>query len=115
MRNVVENILCSTGRVSLDFSGDGLHDALCFGFSYMESEDHMVNYIAANGRVMKNILLLPEAVLNPDQESIGELWTAKLLVSNKLNDRRILLSNDEFSTIINLNLNPNKETEHADL
>jgi hypothetical protein len=111
MQKTIENILCSTKKTSMDFRGNDLYDALCFGFSYIESEDHVVNYIVANGNVMKKILAeVPEAILNPTQQALGELWTAKLLVSNKLNDKRIVFSNERFSAVININTNIDKET-----
>jgi hypothetical protein len=107
MINAVDNIICSSNRASLDFTGDSLHDALCFGFSYIESEDHIVNYIVANNTMMKNILTIPDAVLDPSHDSLGELWTAKLLISNKLGNKRIIFSNASFSAIVNINLNKN--------
>ena len=107
MMKIVDNILCSGNRARLDFTGETLYDALCFGFSYLESEDHLVNYVVANSMIMKNILAIPDAVLNPMNDSIGELWTAKLLVSNKLENKRILFSNANFSAVVNINLDKN--------
>ena len=107
MMHTADNIICSGNRVTVDFTGDNLQDALCFGFSYIESEDHITNYIVANKKIMKNILSLPDSVLEPSIDSIGVLWTAKLLVSNKLKDNHIIFSNNSFSAVVNINLNRN--------
>jgi hypothetical protein len=37
------------------------------------------------------------------------LWTAKLLVYDRLRDSQILFSNNTFSVVINLDTNPNVE------
>jgi len=110
MQKTIENILCSMKKTSVDFHGDNLYDALCFGFSYIESEDHFVNYVVTNGKLMKKILAtVSDATIDPTSNSIGELWTAKLLVSNKISEKRIVFSNERFSAVINLNTNMDKE------
>jgi len=91
-------------KTSADFSGD-MADALNFGFSYVESEDHMVAYVLASPSTVLDILrTVEESMLNPDQEIVGDLWTAKLLCSKKVPDSRIIFVNDFLSTALLLDL-----------
>lgn len=93
--------------------GETLEDSLNYGFAFIEHEDHIVEYIVANNHLMKRVFgEVFDSVLKPEKEFIGELWTAKLLLSNKLFNSQILFSNNIFSVVINLNLNP-KEVEDA--
>ena len=110
--NTIHDILNSRNRVLLSFKGESIKDALQFGFGYLEHEDHMVHYIAANPKVMKKILMeVPDASLTlPHGSRIGNLWTAQLILSEKLNDDQVLFSNEVFSAVIDLNLNPYMET-----
>jgi hypothetical protein len=104
--SLATNIICSKSKVSLDFKGPDIQEAMKFGFSYIEFEDHVVQYIVANRRTMKTILGISDSVLSPERDSIGELWTAKLLIYDKLMDSQIVFSNNTFSAVVNLNLNP---------
>jgi hypothetical protein len=114
MNDVVKDIMYSKVKEHLTFKVDNLLDALNFGFSYLDSVDHVVTYVITNSRNMKKIFAeIPESVLRVDNESIGELWTAKLLVSDKLKNSQIVFSNNVFSAVINLNLYPDQETENA--
>jgi len=114
MNDIAGSIIYSKAKTCVNFKSDSLRDTLNFGFSYVESKDHVVNYLVTNGTVMKKILAsIPETVLCPSDEDLGELWTAKLLVSNKIKDSQILFSNGSMSIVINLNLN--KEFENAGL
>jgi hypothetical protein len=107
---MLHDLLGCRNKVRVSFKANSLKDALNFGFSYLEHEDHVVHYIATNPTVMKKLFIeMPESVLNPDQEFIGELWTAKLLVSKRLKDDEIILSNQVFSAVIDLNLNNGDE------
>jgi len=116
MNDTVKDITMSKARIQLPFKGDSLLDALNFGFSFIESEDHYVHYVAANPSMMKRILgEIPEAVLDPTSESLGELWTARLLLSRKLNDRQVVFSNNTFSAVVDINLDPNQGAENATL
>lgn len=109
MNNTVFDIFYSRTKTYLNFEGTSIKDAIAFGFSYIESEDHVLEYIAANPTVMKKIFEeIPDSKIKIQAGSIGELWTAKLLVAEKLQDNQILFSNNTFSAVINLNLN-NKE------
>lgn len=106
-KNVIPDIIYARTKNSLKSPGKTLDDALNFGFSYIEQQDHIVEYIVANNKVMKEILgKIEDSILKPEYKSIGELWTAKLLLSNKLSDRQLLLSNSEFSVVIDIDLNP---------
>jgi hypothetical protein len=99
-------IFYSRAKTEIDFKGSSISDALNFGFSYIESEDHVVEYVVANNKVIKQIFAkMPESNIKLEFGSIGELWTAKLLLSDKLSDSQILFSNNTFSAVINLNLN----------
>lgn len=111
MNNTVSDIFYSKAKMHLDFKGDSIKDAVLFGFSYIESEDHVVEYIAANPTNMKRIFEnVPDSRIKMRAGAIGELWTARLLVAEKLQDNEILFSNNTFSAVINLNLN-NREYE----
>lgn len=63
--------------------------------------------MVANSQNIKKIFAeVADSMVNPEADSIGELWTAKLLLSRKLSDKQILFSNNSFSVVINLNINP---------
>jgi hypothetical protein len=103
-------IYYSKAKVEIDFKGISISDALNFGFSYIESEDHVVEYVVANPRVMKRIFAkVQDSSIKLESNAVGELWTAKLLLSEKLSDSQIFFSNNTFSAVINLNINPNEE------
>ena len=114
LMKIVPDIIYSKAKTSLYCKGgETLEDSLNYGFAYIEQEDHIVEYIVANNRVMKRIIgEIPDSVLKPEKQFIGELWTARLLLSGKLYDSQILFSNSVFSVVINLNLNP-KEVDNA--
>lgn len=101
-------------KIDLHCKGvESLEDSLNYGFSYIEHEDHIVEYIVTNRILMKKIFgKIHDSVLKPEGKAIGELWTAKLYLSDKLTDKQIFFSNSVFSVVINLNLNP-KEVEDA--
>ena len=107
MYNEASRINASKAKTCLDYKGNSLRDALNLGFSYIEQHDHVVHYIIGNGKIMKKIMAeIPESVLDPDDDQIGELWTAKLLLFNKLPSSQIVFSNTNSSMILNLNLTP---------
>jgi hypothetical protein len=110
MKDTATDIVYSKARVSLPFKGRTLKDALSFGFSYIESEDHVVEYIVANSSVLKKILgEVPDSKLKIEGDYIGELWTAKLLICDRLMNSQILFSNNTFSVVINLNTDSDME------
>ena len=114
MKNVIPDIIHSKTQINLHCKGvESLEDSLNYGFSYVEHEDHIVEHIVANRFLMKRILgEVSDSELKPEGRSIGELWTAKLYISDKLSDKQIFFSNSVFSVVINLNLNP-KEVDSA--
>jgi hypothetical protein len=106
MKDIASEVYYSSSKVGIPFKGKTIRDALNFGFSYIEHEDHIVQYVVANPNIMKKIFVeMPDSILNIDDKAIGKLWTAKLLMSDKLSNDQILLSNNIFSAVINLNLN----------
>jgi hypothetical protein len=108
IKNFIPEIIYAKTRDSLKSPGTTLSDAINFGFSYIEHRDHIVEYIVANKRNMKKIIgEIPDSEINPDYRTIGDLWTAKLCLSEKLSDKQILLSNSEFSVVIDIDLNQN--------
>ena len=111
---IVPDIIYSKAKTSLQCKGgETLKDSLNLGFAFIEHEDHIVEYIVTNNCVMKRIFgEINDSILKPEKKFIGELWTAKLLLSNKLFDSQILFSNNVFSVVVNLNLNP-KEVNNA--
>lgn len=107
LQSVVGEITRSKAKTNIDCYDTNISDIMNFGFSYIEHEDHIVEYIVSNSTIMKKIFgEVNDSVLKPEGESIGELWTAKLLLSNKLKDKEIIFSNNIFSVVINLDLNP---------
>ena len=103
-------VVYSKAKIKVLFKGNCLRDALNCGFSYFESEDHIVEYVVANARVIKQILgEINDSVLKPEGDSLGELWTAKIVLSDKLTDSEIYFSNNTFSAVIDLNLNSDSE------
>lgn len=114
--NIVPDIIYSKVKINLYCKRiDTLEDSLNYGFAYIEQEDHIVEYIVINNRVMKRVLgEISDSVLKPEKQFIGELWTAKLLLSEKLFDTQIFFSNSAFSVVLNLNLNP-EEVDNANI
>lgn len=111
-KNVIPEIIYAKTKNKLKSPRGTLKDALNFGFSYIEQQDHIVEYIVANKRLMKKIFgEIPDSVINPEYRFLGDLWTAKLLLSNKLSDSQLLLSNSEFSVVIDIDLNPRSREE----
>lgn len=112
--NIIPGVIHARKKIDLHCKGvESLEDSLNYGFSYIEHEDHIVEYIVANRNLMKRIFgEVYDSVLKPEDKAIGELWTAKLYLSDKLSDKQIFFSNSTFSVVINLNLNP-KEVENA--
>jgi hypothetical protein len=120
--NIVPGVVHSKTKIDLHCKGvESLEDSLNYGFSYIEHKDHIVEYIVANSALMKRIFgEVRDSVLKLESGSIGELWTARLFLSDRLSDKEIFFSNSIFSVVINLNLNPNpnlnlKEVEDADI
>jgi hypothetical protein len=81
-------------------------DIISFGFSYVEHEDHLVEYIIASPDTAKKIIQEIEPLkLTADSSFIGVLWTGKLYVSDKTTDSHILFANSDLSVILDLDTN----------
>ena len=97
-------------RMHTEFSGD-LREALNCGFSYGESEDHMVSYVLGSPvQILQIIRSIEETTLNLEQGFIGDLWTAKMLCSKKVPDNRVIFANESLLTILSLDI----VAEHKD-
>jgi hypothetical protein len=108
--SLVSDVVYSKAKIKVSFKGNTLKDALDFGFSYFESEDHIVEFVVANARVIKKMFgEIADSALKPEGDTLGELWTAKLLLSDRLSDSEIFFSNNTFSMVIDLNLDPDYE------
>jgi hypothetical protein len=103
-------ILNSQYRAHTSVPGGGtISDALNFGFSFVESQDHFVEYIVANAGMMQQILKeVSDAKLDPDDDKLGKLWTADLVVSRKVRDGHLVFSNGGHTAVLFLNTNPDK-------
>lgn len=78
-----------------------LKDAINLGFAFVESEDHMVRYIVTNPKMMQKILSnIKDAVLDPNQEILGRLATAELILSRRVKGKRILFSDSDSTTVL---------------
>ena len=112
--NIVPGVVHAKKKIYLHCKGvESLEDSLNYGFSYIEHEDHIVEHIVVNSTLMKRIFgEVNDSLIKIEDGAIGELWTAKLYLSDKMSDEQILFSNSVFSVVINLNLNP-KEIENA--
>lgn len=85
-----------------------LNDALSFGFSFIESHDHFVEYVVAHPSLLKRIFAeISESELDPTSQSIGKLWTARMVASKKLKDDTLVFSNGGHTAVLFLNINPN--------
>ena len=114
MTKCVHDIMSSKAKISLPCAARSLSDVMNYGFSYIEHEDHIVEFIVANNKTMKQIFgEVEDSELNPEGEYIGDLWTAKLLLSPKLQDKQIVFSNNSFSVVINLDLDINPDNKGA--
>jgi hypothetical protein len=92
------------------FGESELGDILSFGFSYVEHEDNYVEYIIASPVLARRIIReVDSAELIGDEEYFTKIWTAKLLVTNKIPDTEVFFSNTDFSVVLELDLNKMEE------
>lgn len=116
MNKDVYDIIYSKTKIKLYYPGKRLEEALNFGFSYIEQKDYIVEYIIANNYLMKRIFVeINDSILMPENKSIGKLWTAHLFLSDKLLNSQLALSNKEFSVILDIDLNPEREYVDANV
>ena len=75
--SVVHDILNSPDKMYSINPGMTAKEALEFGFSYVETQDHMVRYIAIGPDMLNKIFKeIDEAKKDPAGEKMGSLWTA---------------------------------------
>lgn len=100
---IPHRILNSDYRTYTDLPGnDGsITDALNFGFSYVECQDFIVEYVLANPDMMKKIFKeVSDAEMDPDDVRVGKLWTADLVVSKKVKKDQIVFSNGGHTAVL---------------
>lgn len=72
----------------------------------MEHADHTVGYILAGPELMKEIVRdIDAAQFTVGTEYIGELWTAKLYVTDKILSNHVMFSNADLSVVLDLYIN----------
>jgi hypothetical protein len=104
--DIAFDVINSKTKTCLSFPGVGtIQDIVRFGFSFVESEDHFVAYVLAHPDQMKQVLCgFPDAILDPDKESIGRLCTAKLITTKKLKKNQVGFSNGDLSVVLILDM-----------
>lgn len=108
-KHIVQSVLNASKTRMVFPELETMQDILQFGFSFVEMEDEFVAYIIAHPNTIKAILCkYPEAVLDPEGETIGKLWTADLALTKKLKENQIIFSNSRMSTVLLLDVPPNK-------
>jgi hypothetical protein len=116
MFDIVRSILWSPNKIELMFPykkiidpysfGHGQYnDFLSFGCSFIEYKDHLVKYILAHPKVMREIIINTEVVLSVEKSYIGRLWATDLYVTDKVKEKNIVFSNEDYSVVLDLNLN----------
>jgi hypothetical protein len=116
--NVIWAVLSSKNKTVAQYPGFNTynrHSSLCegeigdilsFGFSYVEHEDHFLEYIVANPTIIRRLIKeVNDFTFSIDKPYIGELWTAKVYITDRLKNTSIFFSNHDFSVVLNLNLN----------
>jgi len=107
----VYEILQSENRLYADLPHKdcSINDALSFGFSYIEYQDHIVESVVASPKIVRKIFKeIDDATIEPENQSIGKIWTASLIVSKKISDKYIVFSNGGHTSILFLRINTNK-------
>jgi hypothetical protein len=107
-KNKITMTIPEQGSLNLVRLGIGeLSDLLSFGFSYIEHEDHCVSHVLVSPLMAKRIVREIDAFyFTADTSHVGILWTAMMIVTNRVGDFNIIFSNEDQSVV--LDLNPNK-------
>jgi len=102
MSDVVYKILGTSEKSYAKYPGaSSLQDMINFGFSFVESEDHMVTSVVTNNEMMTRILRESEdAYVEFDGEALGTLLTAKLYVHGNIKGQRIIFANVDYTTVL---------------
>lgn len=104
----IRDIVHATEKSHIEYPVDnrGMIDVLGFGFSYIEHEDEVVTYVVMTPKIMKQAFVeVPDAKVTVCNGSIGQLWTAKLLVTDKIKDDHIYFSNEDHTKVLDLDVN----------
>lgn len=98
-------------RESVTYRVEGVEDALNFGFRYMESQDHVVEAVVVCPALAKRVFAeVDDSVLDPSDDHIGTVWTAKLIISKKVGPKQILFVNTTHSVAFDISdPDPNNE------
>jgi len=109
-KDIVVSVLTAPNRVRMAFPGDGaIQDHIQFGFSFVEFEDDLTAHVFAHPRRMKEILCgFSDAILDPEGEVLGRLWTADLISTKKLKENQIAFSNANLDVVLILDIPNNK-------
>lgn len=115
---IVKQIVRSKNKITLEFPQVGtiqflsefdpvkFSDFLSFGFSYVEQSDHCVSHILVSpGTAKKLVRELDAFYFSVGKPYIGMLWTARVLVTDKIGNLSITFSNEDQSVVLNLNTN----------
>jgi hypothetical protein len=106
----VFDILHSDYKAYADFPGHGsCHDVLGYGFSFIESQDHMVEHIITSPKVLKKLISeVDDIEIDPEGDAIAKVWTADIMLSNKLSNDQIVFSNGGQTAVLFLKIDQNK-------
>lgn len=87
-----------------------LSDILSFGFSFVEHEDHCVEYLLVSPGIAKKIIQdIGFFQLTVETEYLGILWTSQVYLTDKISNDRIIFSNKDLSVVLDLNLHKMEE------
>lgn len=105
MDDVIWHVLSSKKSIAYYPGPEGeLKDILNFGFSFIEHEDHVPEYIIADSKMITRMTKeMDEFSLCADKPYIGELWTSKVYMTGKIKNTSLYFSNADFSVVLNLN------------
>jgi hypothetical protein len=107
-KNKITMTIPEQGISNLVHMGIGeLSDLLSFGFSYIEQEDHCVSYVLVSPGLAKRVVQeIEDFYFTADTTPyIGILWTAQMIVTDRVGDFNIIFSNEDQSVVLALNLN----------
>lgn len=115
---IVKQIVRSKNKITLGFPQAGttqflaefdsgkFSDFLSFGFSYVEQSDHFVSHVLVSPGIAKKLVReIDSFYFTVGKPYIGVLWTAKVIVTDKIGDSGIFFSNENQLVVLNLNTN----------
>jgi hypothetical protein len=114
---IAKQIVRSKNKITLGFPQIGttqcqgkLSDFLGFGFSYVEQTDHYVSHVLVSPGMAKRLVKeIDSFYFTADTDYTGMLWTAQVLVTDKVGNSNIVFSNEDQSVVLNLNTNNMEE------